>query len=86
MDQIFNRAIVNPSKLEARITGNAQLSSGVLGNALKIDASQSYVIVASANHRQECFGNLGLCPNGKWFCLYFSKVTQHLSNLNTLAL
>lgn len=65
MDVIEGDQIPNPSGLDAKVTGNPQLVRGVVYKALKIDGARQKVKVSGPGHRNECFGDLSLCTEGK---------------------
>ena len=70
MDAIRDRTLVNPSGLDAKVSGNPQIVPGVVSNALKIDGRTQKIKVSGPGHRSECFGNLRLCNKGKWVRLF----------------
>ncbi|XP_052814372.1 uncharacterized protein LOC128241470 isoform X5 [Mya arenaria] len=70
-DRMSEGQLVNPSGLDARVTGRPRLVPGVQGNALKVDCSSESVKVTGPGHRQECMGDLSLCPSGYTIGLWF---------------
>ena len=70
MDAVQDDTLVNPSGLDAKVTGDPDLVSGVVSKAIKIDGRTQKIKVSGPGHRNECFGNLKLCSNGiiaLWF-------------------
>lgn len=65
MDRIVGSSVENPSGLDARVTGIPRLVLGAAGNAIQLDCAKEKVMVSGPGHRDECFGDLSLCPNGK---------------------
>ena len=65
MDKIQDETLVNPSGLDAKVSGNPTLVPGVVDKALKIDGRTQKIKVSGPGHRNECFGNLRLCDTGK---------------------
>ena len=57
--------IVNPSGLDARVSGQTTFVSGARWRALLVDGRDSFVRVSGAAHRHECFGDLDNCPSGE---------------------
>ena len=58
-------AYLRHASLSPRISGNARLIPGIIDNALQLDGSNQYVDLGDL--RNECLGNLDLCPNGITF-------------------
>ena len=58
-------AYLRHASLSPRISGNARLIPGIIDNALHLDGSNQYVDLGDL--RNECLGNLDLCPNGITF-------------------
>ena len=65
MDVLNINMIPNPSGLDAQVTGSPQLVDGVVYKALRIDGARQKIKVSGPGHRNECFGDLNLCPEGK---------------------
>jgi len=57
--------IVNPSGLDARVSGLTTFVSGARRRGLLVDGRDSFVRVSGAAHRHECFGDLDNCPSGE---------------------
>ena len=73
MDRIRDQTLVNPSGLDAKVTGYPEIFPGVVDRALKIDGRTQKITVSGPGHRDECFGNLKLCKRGKlqsFICLF----------------
>ena len=71
MDRVRDETLVNPSGLDAKVTGNPEIVAGVVDKAMKIDGRTQKITVSGPGHRNECFGNLKLCKHGKvkdFFC------------------
>ena len=69
MDQVLaGNRIVNPSGLDARVTGDATFVSGARGRGLLVDGRDSFIRVSGPGHRHECFGDLSKCPDGRPHC------------------
>ena len=66
MDLITGDTIENPSGLDAMAVGQPTLIPGVQGKAIRLHTPEQYVRVSGPSHRQECFGDLDKCPNGRW--------------------
>ncbi|CAE1310992.1 unnamed protein product [Acanthosepion pharaonis] len=63
MDAYQNGTLKNPSGLYVNVFGGPKFTRGVLNRALVIRGHQ-WIRVAGPAHRQECFGDLDLCPEG----------------------
>ena len=56
--------VVNPSGLDARLTGRTTFVDGPRHRALLVDGRSSFIRVTGPGHRHECFGDLHNCPDG----------------------
>jgi hypothetical protein len=88
MDVLNVNTIPNPSGLDAQVTGSPQLVDGVVYKALRIDGARQKIKVSGPGHRNECFGDLTLCPEGKdnfLKCIIFGKTISYLKNERNMA-
>ncbi|XP_055869522.1 uncharacterized protein LOC106070898 isoform X3 [Biomphalaria glabrata] len=76
MDSIRGDIIQNPSGLDAKVYGGADLVRGVHEMALKIDGVSQWLRVTGAAHKGECFGDLSHCSNGYYVGLWVQFVSQ----------
>lgn len=74
MDRVRDETLLNPSGLDAKIVGSPSLVPGVIDKAIEIDGRTQMIKVSGPGHRNECFGNLKLCKDGKVFILSFIVV------------
>jgi len=66
MDSVLaGNRIVNPSGLDARVSGQTTFVGGPRDRGLMVDGRDSFIRVTGPGHRHECFGDLSNCPNGK---------------------
>ena len=70
MDRIRDQTLVNPSGLDAKVTGYPEIFPGVIDRAMKIDGRTQKIVVSGPGHRNECFGNLKLCKRGEFQSLF----------------
>nr|KAG5710230.1 hypothetical protein BaRGS_006749 [Batillaria attramentaria] len=70
MDEIDDRALVNPSGLDSVVEGGAQLTQGVRDKALLIDGRTQWLRVTGAGHRRECMGDLARCEKGYYLGMW----------------
>lgn len=75
MDQILDTTVINPSGMDTTAYGQVELVNGVRGQAIQLDAKNSYIRVAGPGHRYECFGDLDICPMGK---IRLDEIKAHL--------
>jgi len=66
MDAIKGRLLVNPSGLDSIVHHRPARVRGALNGAIQIDGKSQWVEVTGPGHRYECFGDLSLCPEGKY--------------------
>ena len=67
MDHVLaGNRIVNPSGLDARVSGYATFVRGARARGLLVDGRNSYIRVSGPGHRHECFGDLSKCPDGAY--------------------
>ena len=66
MDHVLpGNRVLNPSGLDARLSGHATFVSGARYRALLVDGRDSFIRVSGPGHRHECFGDIDKCPNGR---------------------
>ncbi len=65
MDHRVGAVLTNPSGLDARVIGNPEMVPGILDRAIRVDGRDDYIQVVGPGHRDECFGDLDLCPLGR---------------------
>lgn len=64
MDVIQGRTIVNPSGLDASVSGSVVPGRGIVRNAIQVNGRETYIRVTGPGHRLECFGDLDQCTLG----------------------